>query len=112
MYLPLLSYAFFTGCASLQAQRSGSDFQQGPFRRIYAERTDSELLGIGNKELKLIKKETTEAGVSFEFHSRPMCLKRDYYQDLLLSEKNGQAIVGANFIQGQALGWPKREKNR
>ncbi|MEC7983524.1 MAG: hypothetical protein VX278_00085 [Myxococcota bacterium] len=105
MYLTLLSYAFFSGCASLQAQRSGIDFQEGPFQRIYAERTDSELLGVGSKEIKLLDQTTTDEGIAFRFQSRPMCLKRDFYNDILRSEKYGKTFLGNTFAQGQTLGW-------
>ena len=98
-------FFLISGCASFQAGASKKDFQQAPFHRIYAEKLDSELLGVGDQQLRAQKIELLEEGLHFSVQSQDMCIKRDKYNELHYSEAVGVPILGQDWLLGQILGW-------
>ena len=98
-------FFLISGCASFQAGTSKKDFLKGPYHRIYAEKLDSELLGVGDQNLRAQKIEMLEDGLHFSVQSQDMCIKKDKYTELHYSQSIGVPILGPNWMVGQVLGW-------
>lgn len=96
---------FFTGCAFFQAGASQKDFEQAPYKRIYAEKLNSELMGVGDQQLRMQNIEKTEKGLFFQIQSQDMCIKKDTYNELHYSQAMGTPMVGPNWELGQIMGW-------
>ncbi|MAA78512.1 MAG: hypothetical protein CL916_04570 [Deltaproteobacteria bacterium] len=95
----------FTGCAFFQAGASQKDFEQAPYKRIYAEKLNSELMGVGDQQLRMQSIEKTKEGLSFQIQSQDMCIKKDTYNELHYSQALGTPMVGPNWELGQIMGW-------
>ena len=96
---------FIGGCAFFQAGASQKDFEQAPYKRIYAEKLKSELMGVGDQELRMQKISQNEDGLTFQIQSQDMCIKRDTYNELHYSQSLGTPMVGPTWELGQLLGW-------
>ena len=98
-------FLFISGCAFFQAGASQQDFEQASYHRIYAEKLDSELMGVGDQQVRMKSIENIEQGISFQSQSQDMCIKRDTYNELHYSQAEGIPVVGPNWVLGQVVGW-------